>query len=49
MDGDEQSMAYYNEFIKLVAMEAAHELNKTEFRNLKNTLIANMKKHLQSK
>ncbi|OFY98921.1 MAG: hypothetical protein A3K10_05720 [Bacteroidetes bacterium RIFCSPLOWO2_12_FULL_31_6] len=49
VDGDEQSMAYYKEFIRLVAMEVAHELNKTEFSKLKNKLIADMKKHLQSK
>ncbi len=49
IDGDNQSMAYYQEFIKLVAMEVAHELNKTEFNGLKDKLVANMKQYLENK
>lgn len=49
VDGGKQSMDYYNEFIRLVAMEVDHTLNKKQFYELKDKLIADMKKHLQSK
>ena len=49
VDGDKQSMTYYHEFIKLVAMEVDHTLNKKQFKDLKDKLIADMKKYLQSK
>ncbi len=49
IDGDKQSMSFYHEFIKLVAMEVDHTLNKNQFRDLKNKLIAEMKKHLETK
>lgn len=46
-NGDKQSIGFYNEFLKLVAQEIDHQLNKTEFANLKNKLIADMKAYLQ--
>ena len=48
-DNDEESEALYDEFLKLVAMEVDHELNKTEFYDLKDELIIDMKKHLGKK
>jgi len=48
-EDDEESIALYNEFLKLVAMEVDHELNKTQFYELKDELIIDMKKHLGKK
>ncbi len=46
---DEQSSLLYNDFIKLVADEVDHQLNKAEFSELKDKLIIKMKEHLQNK
>jgi len=43
---DEESKLLHDEFIKLVAMEVDHQLNKTEFYELKDKLITKMKQHL---
>lgn len=48
-DRDEQSTVFYNEFMKLVAMEVDHELNKNQFTELKEELIFEMKKYLERK
>jgi len=44
---NEQAMAFYHEFMKLVAMEVNHELNKTEFAELKDQLIVKMEQLLK--
>lgn len=48
-DGDEKSTAFYNDFMKLVADEIDHSLNKKEFSDLKDNLIEEMKQYLDSK
>ncbi|MBL4594724.1 MAG: hypothetical protein JKX68_13050 [Flavobacteriales bacterium] len=46
-DNGEQSTALYNEFLKLVANEVDHQLNKAEFSDLKDKLMGEMKNHLE--
>lgn len=48
-DMGEQSTIFYNEFVKLVTMEVDHQLNKTQFSELKDQLILDMKQYLESK
>lgn len=43
---DEKSLAFYNRFLEMVIDEADHKLNKTEFAELRNVLVAEMKSHL---
>lgn len=43
---DEKSLAFYNRFLEMVIDEADHKLNKTEFADLRNELVAEMKSHL---
>lgn len=43
---DEKSLAFYNRFLEMVIDEADHKLNKTEFAELRNELVAEMKSHL---
>jgi hypothetical protein len=43
---DEKSLAFYNRFLDMVIDEADHKLNKTEFADLRNELVAEMKSHL---
>lgn len=45
-NGDEKAKNLHNEFVKLVAMEVDHQINKTEFSELKDKLIAEMQKYL---
>ena len=46
---DEKSEHLHAEFLKLVAKEVDHELNKAQFTDLKDKLVAEMKQHLESK
>ncbi|MBL4652973.1 MAG: hypothetical protein JKY53_08945 [Flavobacteriales bacterium] len=39
---------YYVQFIKLVSQEVDHQLNKTQFTELKDKLINEMRQHLES-
>jgi hypothetical protein len=48
-DGDEKCLSFHQEFMKLVAMEIDHELNKTQFSKLKNQLISDMRRYLEGK
>ena len=43
---DDKSVAFYNRFLEIVIDEADHKLNKTEFADLRNELVAEMKSHL---
>jgi hypothetical protein len=43
---DEQSVDLHQEFLKLVADEVDHSINKAEFTVLKNELITKMEKYL---
>jgi len=45
--GDEKSTQLYNEFMKLVADEIDHQLNKDEFSEMKKVLIGKMKAYLE--
>lgn len=45
--GGEKSKALYNEFMKLVADEIDHQLNKAEFTTEKNKVIGKMKAYLE--
>jgi len=45
--GDEKSDKLYNEFMKLVADEIDHQLNKNEFSVMKDQLIGRMKAYLE--
>ena len=45
---DEKSIAFYNRFLELVVDEADHKLNKTEFADLRNELVAEMKSHIEN-
>ena len=46
---DEQSDRLHQQFLKLVADEVDHQLNKTEFTVLKDKLIVEMKNYLANK
>ncbi|MBL4624362.1 MAG: hypothetical protein JKY42_04390 [Flavobacteriales bacterium] len=48
-DGEQQSKKFYADFIKLVANEVDHLVNKAEFGILKEKLIAEMKQYLANK
>ena len=43
---DEKSTELHNTFMELVIKEMDHVLNKTEFTDVKNQLIADMQAHL---
>lgn len=43
---DDKTSAFYNEFKELVVKEVDHTLNKAQFAELRDELIANMKSHL---
>ena len=45
--GDKKSNQLYNEFMKLVADEIDHLLNKNEFSEMKNQLMSKMKAYLE--
>jgi hypothetical protein len=47
-DKGEQSTVIYNNFLKLVADEVDHRLNKAEFIVLKDKLILEMKAYLEN-
>jgi len=47
-DARESSNTLYGEFLSLVAQEVDHELNKSEFKELKDKLIKDMKACLQN-
>lgn len=49
IDGDETCIAFYQDFIELVAKEVDHTLNKTQFYELKDKLVADMKNYLTNK
>jgi hypothetical protein len=46
---DEQSKALHTQFTKLVAQEVDHILNKTQFTENKDTLVVEMRQHLDNK
>ena len=48
-DVNEQSTSLYNEFLKLVADEIDHSINKAEFKVLKDSLIVKMTGYLELK
>ena len=43
---DDKTSAFYGEFKELVVQEVDHKLNKAQFAELRDQLIANMKSHL---
>ena len=43
---DTQSVEYHNSFMELVIKEMDHVINKSEFTELKDKLIADMQTHL---
>ena len=45
-DREEESTVLYNKFLKLVADEVDHQLNKIEFATQKDKLVAEMKDYL---
>ena len=47
-DAKESSIALHGEFLSLVAQEVDHRLNKSEFKELKDKLIKDMKAHLNA-
>jgi hypothetical protein len=49
IDGDETCIAFYQDFIELVAKEVDHTLNKTQFYKLKDKLVTDMKNYLTNK
>ncbi|PCJ27004.1 MAG: hypothetical protein COA97_04745 [Flavobacteriales bacterium] len=48
-DKETESTVLYDEFIKLVANEVDHKLNKVEFTTLKDKLIVKMRNFLEIK
>ena len=48
-DEGDKANTLYNDFIKLVAQEVDHILNKTQFAEKKDELITNMQQHLSSR
>jgi len=49
IDGDEACISFYQDFMELVAKEVDHTLNKTQFKELKDKLVLDMKAYLNSK
>lgn len=49
IDGDEMCIAFYQDFMELVAKEVDHTLNKAQFKVAKDKLVAEMKVYLNSK
>ncbi len=47
-DLSDASVALHEEFLRLVAQEVDHKLNKDEFRVLKDKLMREMKAHLNA-
>jgi len=45
-DSNEASEKFHQEFLRLVTQEVNHQLNKEEFKVLKNQLIRQMEAHL---
>lgn len=43
---DDKSNEFYTRFMELVVKEVAHELNKTQFAELRDQLISEMKNHI---
>jgi len=48
-DGDDKCTSFYNEFLKLVAKEYDHQLNKAEFAPLKEKLIQEIQEYIDQK
>ncbi len=49
IEDDETCIAFYQDFIELVAKEVDHTLNKAQFKTAKDKLVAEMKAYLNSK
>jgi hypothetical protein len=49
IDGDETCIAFYQDFMELVAKEVDHTLNKAQFKEQKDVLVGNMKAYLDNK
>lgn len=49
IDGDEACISFYQDFMELVAKGVDHTLNKTQFKELKDKLVLDMKAYLNSK
>jgi hypothetical protein len=47
LDVNDQSTEMYSQFLKLVADEVDHSINKREFNTLKDNLIVEMKAYLE--
>jgi len=47
-DTSETSNALHSEFLKVVEQEVGHELNKAEFKVLKDKLMRDMKAHIDA-